>query len=142
MLRFESAKPEDRGKLKALLWKNGMDYVDPIEDFMLARQGDDIVGCGRIEDYPDVAMVRPLVVAENFRRKGVGRLLLERILPAGKPTVIVARGESVRFYSALGFTFANWQTIPIHQANECSSCPDRTEGRALPVIYTGCHEHE
>ena len=135
MLRFESARPEDREKLKSILWENGMDYADPIEDFMLARQGDAIVGCGRIEDYPDVAMVRPLMVTESFRRRGIGWLLLERILPVGKPTVIVARGESARFYSAFGFSFADWRAIPIHQVNECTSCPDRTECRPQPMIH-------
>ena len=135
MLRFESARPEDRNKLEALLWDNGMEYADPIENFMLASQGDEIVGCGRIEEYPDVAMVRPLVVAEAFRKKGIGRLLLERILPPGKPTVIVARGESVRFYSVNGFTVADWRTIPTQQVNECISCPDRTECRPQPMIH-------
>lgn len=135
MLRFESAKPEDRNKLEALLWENGMEYADPIEKFMLTRQGDDIIGCGRIEDHPDVAMVRPLVVAKAFRNKGIGRLLLERILPSGKPTVIVARGESVKFYSVNGFTLAKWQEIPINQTYECLSCPDRTECRPQPMIH-------
>jgi N-acetylglutamate synthase-like GNAT family acetyltransferase len=135
MLRFESARPEDRIQLTALLWENGMEYEDPIENFMLAKQGEDIVGCGRIENYPEVAMVRPLVVAQAFRNKGIGRLLLERILPSGKSTVIVARGESVKFYSVNGFTLANWRTIPIHQTNECISCPERTECRPQPMIH-------
>jgi N-acetylglutamate synthase-like GNAT family acetyltransferase len=135
MLRFENARPGDREKLQALLWENGMDYADPIEDFMLVREGDEIAGCGRIEDYPEVAMVRPLVVAESFRRRGIGRLLLERILPTGKPAVIVARGESANFYSAFGFTIADWEAIPVHQAHECTSCPDRTECRPQPMIH-------
>ncbi len=135
MFRFENARPEDREELAALLWENGMGFAEPMEDFMLAWQGDEIVGCGRIENYPEVAMVRPLVVAKAFRNRGIGRLLLERILPAGKPTVIVARGESTSFYSAFGFTFADWQTVPIHQAHECTSCPERGECRPQPMIY-------
>jgi len=135
MLLFESARPEDRRMLEALLWENGMEYADPIEAFMLARQGDDIVGCARIEDYPYVAMVRPLVVAKAFRRKGVGQLLMERILSTGKPTVIVARGESVKFYSAFGFSSTSWQVIPVHQTNECTSCPDRAECHPQPMIH-------
>lgn len=135
MLRFENARPEDRNKLEALLFENGMEYADPIEDFMLARQDEDLVGCGRIEDYPDVAMVRPLVIAKEFRRMGIGQLLLERILPIGKPTVIVARGESVSFYSVFGFTSAKWRDIPVKQTDECLSCPDRTECRPQPMIH-------
>ena len=135
MLRIEGASPEDRNKLEALLWENGMEYADPVEDFVLARQGDDIIGCVRIEDYPDVAMVRPLVVANAFRQKGIGKLLLERILPTGKSTVVVARGESVKFYGVNGFSFASWLAVPIHQTNECISCPDRTECRPQPMIH-------
>jgi N-acetylglutamate synthase-like GNAT family acetyltransferase len=135
MLRFESARPEDREELEALLWENDMEVADPIEDFMLAREGDEIAGCGRIEDFPDVVMVRPLVVAASFRRRGIGGLLLKQILPAGKPAVIVARGESVQFYTGFGFTLADWQTVPIHQAHECTSCPDRTECRPQPMIH-------
>lgn len=135
MLRFERARPEDREKLEALLWENGMDYADPMEDFVLAREGDEIAGCGRIEDYPDVVMVRPLVVAAGFRRRGIGRLLLKRILPAGKPAAVVARGESVEFYSAIGFKFSTWRTIPAHQAHECSSCPDASQCCPQPMIH-------
>ncbi len=136
MLRLDRARPEDREKLEALLWENGMEVADPVEDFMLAREGNEIAGCGRIEDYADVVMVRPLVVAASFRRRGIGRLLLRRILPAGKPAVIVARGESVQFYSAFGFELSNWETIPAHQAHECSSCPDLTECRPQPMLYS------
>ncbi len=121
--------------LEALLRDNEMEYVDPIEDFILAKQDSEIVGCARMEDYKEFAMLRPLVVAKAFRNKGIGRLILEQILPEGKPTVIVARGESVRFYSALGFTCANWQAIPAHQADECTFCPDRTQCRPQPMIH-------
>lgn len=135
MLRFERARPEDRRKLETLLSENKMECVEPIEDFMLAWQDEDIAGCGRIEDYPDVAMIRPLVVAKTFRNRGIGRFLLELILPTGKPTVVAARGESTGFYSALGFSCAEWQAIPINQTHECISCPDRTECRPQPMIH-------
>jgi N-acetylglutamate synthase-like GNAT family acetyltransferase len=135
MLRFERAKPEDLKMLEALLRENGMEYADPIEDFLLAKQGSEIVGCARMEDYAELAMLRPLVVAKGYRNKGIGRFILEQILPAAKPAVIVARGESARFYSSFGFTHANWQEIPLHQTNECTSCPDRTECRPQPMIY-------
>ncbi len=121
--------------LQALLADNEMDYVDPIEDFVLAKQDGEIVGCARMEEYPEFAMLRPLVVAKPFRNRGVGRLILEQILPGKRPVVVVARGESAGFYSSIGFTDANWQAIPIHQADECASCPDRSECRPQPMIH-------
>ncbi len=135
MIRLETAKPEDQGRLVALLWENGMGYVDPIEDFLLVRKGEEIVGCGRSEDYPDIAMIRPVVVAEVYRNQGIGRLLLERITSRGKPTLVVARGESVAFYEAFGFLLVDWKKVPAHQKDECTSCPDRTECRPQPMIY-------
>ena len=135
MLRLERAKDEDRKMVQALLADNEMDYVDPIEDFVLAKQDGEIVGCARMEDYPEMAMLRPLVVAKAFRNRGIGRLILEQILPESKPVVIVARGDSVKFYNALGFTVANWREIPGHQADECAFCPDRTQCGPQPMIY-------
>ncbi len=135
MLRFDRAIVEDLPQLAALLWNNGMKYEDPVEDYMLAWQDEEIAGCVRIEAYPDVAVVRPLVVAEPYRNRGIGRYLLQLVLPVGKPTVIAARGESVGFYRALGFTETEWQAIPIHQTNECISCPEREECRPQPMIH-------
>ena len=136
MIRIETAKPEDQLRLMELLLNNGMEYVDPVEAFMVAREGEAIVGCLRLEQHHlRVEMIRPLVVDEVHRGRGIGRLLLERSLSRDKPTVIAARGDAVGFYSTLGFRAANWKIIPDVQKEECACCPENCKCSPCPMVY-------
>jgi N-acetylglutamate synthase-like GNAT family acetyltransferase len=133
MVELRKAEPEDRDMLIALLWENEMAYVDPVEHYILAVNGKEIIGCGRLEDHESLAMVRPVVVSQEYRRQGIGRLLLKGIMPVDRPTVLVARHESVQFYEALGFSKVEWEMIPLTQQEECASCPHRLECQPQPM---------
>ncbi|GAB6908925.1 putative Acetyltransferase family protein [Desulfosarcina cetonica] len=134
MIEIETAKPEDRSRVVNLLMENGMDYIDPIEDFTVARANHAIAGCIRTEQHATVKMIRPLVVASAYRKTGVGRLLLESAMSNGRPVVIVSRGESSEFYKAVGFSKADWEVIPDHQREECDLCPERLSCNPVPMI--------
>lgn len=134
-IRVDAARDEDRNSLEALLAENGMGYAEPIDLFVLARQGDEVVGCIRIEDSPEMAMVRPVVVAATHRSRGIGRLLVEATRPTDKPTLVVARGEAISFYRNLGFTSADWHMIPRGHHDECTACDDRQNCRPQPMRY-------
>jgi amino-acid N-acetyltransferase len=134
MIVCRKANPEDRDLLAALLLENGMEYVDPAQDYVLALDGTKIVGCARAEEHGEIALVRPVVVARTYRQQGLGRLLLKRVIPADKPTGLVARGESMVFYKALGFSKAKWKMIPESQQEECEECPDRKMCQPRPMI--------
>jgi N-acetylglutamate synthase-like GNAT family acetyltransferase len=134
MVDLRKAEPEDRDMLITLLWENEMDYADPAEHYVLAVDGKEIIGCGRSEDYESIVMIRPVVVSRKYRRQGIGRLLLRGIIPADRPTALVARHESIKFYEALGFSKAEWERIPPTQQEECASCPHRLECRPQPMI--------
>ncbi len=136
MIDVERARPEDREIVSTLLWENGMDYLDPIEDYALAREGKQIAGIGRVEDYPDAALIRPLVVNGHYRNQGIGWRLLEMIIPSGKPTLVVASGDSVAFYKSFGFRLADWNDVPAHQKEECEHCGARMACNPLPMIFT------
>ena len=135
MIELRIAGPEDRDMLTALLWENEMEYADPVEHYVLAVDGIEIIGCGRVEDYERIVMIRPVVVSQKYRRQGIGRLLLKGIMPVDRPTALVARRESIKYYEALGFTKAEWEMIPLTQQEECTSCPHRLECRPHPMVY-------
>ena len=135
MISLRAATINDRTSLIALLAEADMDYTDPPEAYILAVEGRTIAGCGRLEDYEHIVMVRPLVVAESYRRRKVGRRILEGIMPADKTTGLVARGEAVAFYEAMGFSHSDWEIIPLSQRAECEACPKRAECQPQPMIH-------
>ena len=134
MINLRKATTKDRPALIALLEENDMDYVDPPEAYTLALEKEIIAGCGRLEDHGHIALIHPLAVAELYRGRGVGRLILENIMPDDKPTALVARNESVAFYRALGFFNTDWSDIPASQKDECEACPNRTECKPQPMV--------
>lgn len=135
MISLRAATTNDRTTLIALLAEADMDYTGPPEAYMLAVEGGTIAGCGRLEDHGHFVMMRPLVVAEPYRGRGVGRLILQEIMPADKPTVLVARGEATAFYEAMGFSHTDWNAVSASQTAECESCPNRAECMPQPMIH-------
>ena len=111
-IEIKYARSQDRTALIDLLWENGMEHAEPIEDYLLAVCDNAVVGCVRLEDFPDLAMIRPVAVSPDHRKKGIGRLLIQHIMPAHKPTAVVGRGDAVPFYKALGFEKISWEKIP------------------------------
>ena len=131
---LRSAEEKDREALTALLQENEMEYDGDIEEFQVAAHGKQLVGCIRLEDFKDLVMIRPVVVAKGYRKKGIGRFLVESLLQQDKSFGVAARGESVPFYETLGFEKTNWHKIPGEQRDECRSCPDLSDCQPQPMI--------
>lgn len=135
MLVLRNATNSDRSALVELLAKANMGYVEPIKAYTLALEGAIIAGCARLEDHGDIVMLRPLVVAEKYRGKGLSKHILSRIMPDDKPTIVAARGESIPVYTAIGFNKTGWQAVSDEQRDECELCPERTVCNPQPMIY-------
>jgi len=134
-IELRKAAASDRPALIALLAEADMDYEDPPEAYMLAVDNGIIAGCGRLEDHGQVMVLRPMAVAEPYHGRGIGRLILERILPGEKPTALAARGDAVAFYRSSGFSVTDWDNVPELQRAECDTCPNRIKCRPQPMIY-------
>ena len=79
-------------------------------------------------------MVRPIVVAARYRGQGLGRHLLERVMPTDRRTTLVARGHAAGFYSRVGFSTTSWEFIPACQRDECGLCPERDACAPQPMV--------
>lgn len=53
---------------------------DHWKTFIVARDGDVVVGCAGSEAYPFVALIRSVAVAESHRNRGVGRRIVRQLL--------------------------------------------------------------
>lgn len=50
------------------------------QTFLIARDGDKLIGCGGAEAYPTAALIRSIAVDPEYRSHGVGRRLVRQLL--------------------------------------------------------------
>lgn len=130
------ATADDRDVLLALLTDNEMDCsFIPVEEFSLLVDDQKLMAAVRLEACGDQVLVRPIVVAERYRGHGVGRHLLQQVMPADKPVILVSRGEAVNFYASSGFVPTSWEAVPQHQLDECTYCADKTLCKPQPMMH-------
>lgn len=95
-------------------WLDGTNRFDlPGETLLSAWFDGRLVGIGGLNrdpyaDDPALGRVRHLYVLADFRERGVGRALVERIVAEARPHYIVLRlrtatQQGARFYEKLGF---------------------------------------
>lgn len=69
--------------IKMLLTEAGLSTIgvdENLRTFIVARDGDRVVGCAGAEAYQFAALVRSVAVLPEFRGKGLGRRLVRQIL--------------------------------------------------------------
>jgi amino-acid N-acetyltransferase len=73
---IDSYAPQGR-----LLSKETVTLYESVQEFTVAVEGDQVVGCGALHVlWEDLAEVRTVAVAEDLRGKGVGHQILDSII--------------------------------------------------------------
>lgn len=78
-----AAQASDVPAIKALLAEAGLPsggVEEHWKTFLVARDGDRLVGCGGAEAYRLAALIRSMAVVPEYRRQGLGRRLLRELL--------------------------------------------------------------
>ncbi len=82
---------------RRILSKETVTLYESVQEFVVAVDGDEVVGCGALHVlWEDVAEVRTVAVNENLRGKGVGHQILE---------ILIARAEAVGVKKLFCLTF-------------------------------------
>jgi len=82
-LTIHFAKPEDLEDIRSLLKSTQLPFEDiktGIGHFLLAKQKDQLVGCVGLQICGNDGLLRSLVVNENDRSQGLGKVLTQEIL--------------------------------------------------------------
>ena len=77
------ARLEDLAAIKSLLAANQLPIAgvdDHWKTFLVARDGETLVGCGGAEAYQFAALIRSVAVAPEYRSHGVGRKLVRQLI--------------------------------------------------------------
>src|SRR5215212_24809 len=119
-MEFRSIKPADYEAVRQFLAENGWEKrVANAERFykmmenasrtIVAFEGERIVGFARaLCDDVSNGYIGTVAVAEDFRKKGVGRALVERLIGGDKNITWVLRAGrgSERFWKKMGFSIS------------------------------------
>jgi len=73
--------------------------------FILATTPDEhVVGCVQAKPHGDLVELASLVVLPDWRRQGIGRLLINQLkATSGPPLWLMCRSQLTPFYEAFGF---------------------------------------
>ena len=105
------ATPADLGAIEALLTRNALplDGVrEALPGFMVATTGEEIVGVAGLEICCDNALLRSVAVAPDWRSRGVGRDLVNRVVvnaeSRGIHGLYLLTTTAERYFPSFGFT--------------------------------------
>jgi len=82
-ITISPAKASDLDAIKSLLTAASLPTAgveDHWKTFLIARDGEKVVGCGGAEAYQFAALIRSVAVSPEYRSHGIGRRLVRQLL--------------------------------------------------------------
>ncbi len=136
-LCIRDGRPSDAAAIERLLATQRMaSDVDPTE-FIIAEAGGRLLGAVRLTWVAtDHAFLRPIVVAPEVRREGIGRALLQRLFGVCGSISVAARSDAVPFYGSLGFAPIDWSSVPLEYRHECECCDEFATCRPVSMRWS------
>ncbi len=115
------------------------EIYENLRDFFVVRDGDRLLACAALHiAWADLAEVKSLAVAEERRRGGLGRELVQACLKEaaalGIKDVFCLTYVS-DFFSRCGFTEVDKATLPHKIWGECYRCPKYPDCDEAAMIY-------
>ncbi|MHB1607047.1 N-acetyltransferase [Acidiferrobacter thiooxydans] len=97
-----------------------------LRDFFVIEVDERVVAIGALEIFTeDLGEVRSLVVAEEYERRGLGRLMVQRIIAEARQLGLrrlMALTYVPAFFHKLGFVTVAMDTLPEKVWNVCVKC--------------------
>ncbi len=136
-VRIRQGRLSDGRALARLLASQQMATDIDAVDFIIAEVNGRLLGAARLTwAGTEDAFLRPIVVATEARRRGLGRALLERLFDICPSISVIARNDAVPFYRRLGFTDRDWASLPAEYRDECERCDDLAQCRPRSMRWS------
>ena len=116
---YRTAVREDLRSITALLDDAGLPLdgvAEHLDGFVVAVDGDAIVGCAALERYGHDALLRSVAVREDWRGAGVGGRLVGRLFDeaerSGVRTVVLLTTTAPDYFERFGFARIDRDGVP------------------------------
>lgn len=144
------AAAQDESGIRALLERNDLptrDLTSSRAEFVVAYEGEELVGAGALEAFGSAALLRSVVVAADRRGGGLGqrivRELEQRARTAGIGELVLLTQTAARFFERQGYRIVERSAVSqAVQASEefRSLCP--ASATCMLKALTGCPHGE
>mgnify|MGYP001565310879 CR=1 FL=1 len=75
-----------------------------LEQFIVVRDKNEIVGCGRLKDFDYFNEIASIAVTQKYRKRGIGEKIVEYLIDVSdKPIFLLCVDENVGFFKKFGF---------------------------------------
>lgn len=133
MINYTMAQEKDLEGIIQLLKINDLPFSDIQEsqvEFIVAKNGNDIIGCIGLEKYDGEGLLRSFAVLPELQNKGIGRELYIRLLryacDSSIKTLHLLTDTAKDYFGKIGFNPANRDNAPgkIRNSREFTAlCP-------------------
>jgi amino-acid N-acetyltransferase len=111
---------------KEMLHRSLSAIYEDIQEFIVIEDKDKIVACGALHVvWEDLAEIKALAVAEEYKRQGLGRKIVETLQENAKNLGIIqtfALSFKPEFFKKLGYKVILKETLPHKIWGECINC--------------------
>jgi amino-acid N-acetyltransferase len=133
MAVLRPATAADARPIRALLEHSGLptsDLESAQPEFIVACEGDQLIGSGALQSFGSTALLRSIVVSAHRRHEGLGRDIVEelerRARGARVTELVLLTQTAAHFFARLGYRMIERQNAPkaVHASEEFRSlCP-------------------
>lgn len=104
--------------------------------FLIAKDKDEIIGCARIKELDNCLELGSLVVRPQYRNMGIGGKLVREILIKDKrrPVYLLCLAQMASFYSRAGFNEIDIGLAPDILKKEYSLVGSKISGKIIVMI--------
>jgi amino-acid N-acetyltransferase len=119
MTSIERAKPADRAAIETLLVAADLPLIGlelAIATAVVARDGDNVVGCAAVEPYGSAGLLRSVAVTKTLRGTGLGRRLVAEAeafaAESGIETLFLLTESAEDWFPRLGYEASTRNAVP------------------------------
>ncbi|OFV98359.1 MAG: hypothetical protein A3F68_12600 [Acidobacteria bacterium RIFCSPLOWO2_12_FULL_54_10] len=122
-----------------MLPRNEVELCEGLRDFLVAVDGDQLLGCGALHLYTrHMAELRSLAVSSEHTRSGVGQALVRELLDQAKEfgvDVVFVFTYVPGFFEKTGFHIIDRASLPLKAWKDCLRCPKFTACDEIAMAF-------
>ena len=121
-----------------MLFRSKADIYEKLQSFIVAEDAGQLTGCCALQVvWSDLAEIKSLAVRQESLGRGIGRLLVQKAAESAAVmgiSRIFALTLEPEFFSRLGFSLVEKDSLPMKVWSDCARCPKQDSCDEIAVI--------